>query len=139
MSVYLDASVLVSMFVADNNTPAAWRFGGGAPNCVISVWAVTEFSSALFLQVRKGRLAPDERSEVEARFDRWLTTRPDSVLPLLEDHQAARTMLRRASTPLRAPDALHLAICQRLGADLATFDRTMRLVATEFSISSIDL
>ena len=41
------------------------------------------------------------------------------------DLAAATMFLRRLDLPLRTPDALHIAIAQRLGATLVTFDRQM--------------
>jgi uncharacterized protein len=37
----------------------------------------------------------------------------------------ATTFLRRLDLPLKTPDAIHIAIAQRLGATLVTFDRQM--------------
>ena len=139
MSIYLDASVLASMLVADLNTPAALRFASGAPDCFTSVWAAAEFSSALFLRVGNNSMEPGERSQAEAGVDRWFATRPEPAVPILEDHVMARAMLRSCASALRAPDALHLAVCKRLNADLATFDRAMRQAAAEFSIVCVGL
>ncbi|MGD9616467.1 MAG: PIN domain-containing protein [Alphaproteobacteria bacterium] len=41
------------------------------------------------------------------------------------DVAAATIFLRRLDLTLRTPDAFHLAIAQRLGATLVTFDRRM--------------
>jgi predicted nucleic acid-binding protein len=41
------------------------------------------------------------------------------------DLAAATMFLRRLDLPLRTPDALHIAIAQRVGAMLVTFDRQM--------------
>jgi predicted nucleic acid-binding protein len=41
------------------------------------------------------------------------------------DLAAATMFLRRLDPPLRTPDAVHIAIAQRLGTTLVTFDRQM--------------
>lgn len=38
-------------------------------------------------------------------------------------------------TSLRTPDALHLAICRRLGAELLTFDQGMIAAARSLGVS----
>jgi uncharacterized protein len=41
------------------------------------------------------------------------------------DLRQAERFLRRLDLPLRAPDAIHIAITQRLDLELATFDERM--------------
>jgi predicted nucleic acid-binding protein len=41
------------------------------------------------------------------------------------DRSAADLFIRRLDLPLRAPDAINIAIAQRVGATLATFDDKM--------------
>ena len=138
MSVYLDTSVLVSLFVLDSNTPAAWAFAGTAPDCVVSAWAVAEYSSALSRQVRIGRLQTGERQVAEAKLDQWLERR-ELLVPIMSDHLAARSMLRSATGPLRTPDTLHLAVCRRIASELATFDGPMSNAASELAIPLVDI
>ncbi|MEI9988490.1 MAG: PIN domain-containing protein [Rhizomicrobium sp.] len=60
-----------------------------------------------------------------ANFDDWVR-RKTTVVEM--DHSNlidAAAMLRRLDLTLRTPDAIHLAIAQRLGAELATFDQRM--------------
>ena len=139
MIVYLDTSVLVSMFVADANTPRAWRVAEQRQQLIYSLWTVAEFSSALGVQVRMDRLEPAERLKAEALLDEWLARTAEPVPPSPEDFLAARELLRTTSVSLRAPDALHLAICKRLGAALASFDNKMQQAAAEFRTATIDV
>ncbi len=48
-----------------------------------------------------------------------------NVALALGDVLAAEGFLRRLDLTLLAPDALHIAMCQRIGATLATFDEKM--------------
>ena len=44
---------------------------------------------------------------------------------MTSDIAAADRILRRLDVNLRTPDALHIAIAERIGATLVTFDRQM--------------
>ncbi len=124
MSTYLDASVVVPLFVDEDSTDRmiAW-LAGGHP-VILSDWTVAEVSSAMSHHVRRERLDPDERDAAETNLNAWLDL---SVTPLgvdPEDVIEARALLHR-HPKLRTPDALHLAIVHRLGADLATYDEDL--------------
>ncbi len=45
------------------------------------------------------------------------------------DVTRADALMRRLDLPLRTPDALHIAIAERVGATLATFDVKMAAAA----------
>ena len=135
MTVYLDASVLVSMFLADPNSQRALRLAERRPTITFSLWTIAEFSSALGVRSRMGLLDPDERRSLEAMLDQWLASSGAPVAPLAEDFQTARHLLRQSRSNLRAPDALHLAVCARIGADLASFDQKMLQAAAEVELS----
>lgn len=121
MSFYLDASFLVPLFVDDDWTERALAWAATEPEVVVSDWAVTEFSSALSLHVRKGRLDPEERDEAENALNWWLAGRVKEEPVDPEDAPQARLLLHRHGK-LRAPDALHLAIALRLAAGMVTYD-----------------
>ena len=59
------------------------------------------------------------------RADRFARQRLQRVEMTPGDLAAATVFLRRLDLPLRTPDALHIAIAQRVGAMLVTFDRQM--------------
>ena len=48
-------------------------------------------------------------------------------------------VLRRLDLPLRTPDAINIAIAQRIDAALATFDDKMRAAATAIGVSIASL
>ena len=127
------------MFVADANTPRAWRIVEQYQQPIYSLWTVAEFSSALGLQVRMERLEPAERLSAETRLDQWLASGAEPVPPAPEDFILVRKMLRTTTVSLRTPDALHLAICTRLGAALASFDKKMQQVAVELRTAAIEV
>jgi predicted nucleic acid-binding protein len=126
MSVYFDASVIVSMFVKDAFTERAEAFlSSSQPRPVLSDLAATEFASALSLRMRIGTLTADEARAAFLAFDGWMLEETERVECTTFDIRRAEISIRRLDLPLRAPDAIHLAIVQRQGAELATFDRQM--------------
>ena len=140
MNAYLDTSVLVSMLTVDDNTPAAsvWLLSASA-RLSLSDWSLTEFSSAIALGVRTGRLTETDRAAAEASLGSWLTPdrRVEAVAP--DDVRTARALILASRRPLRASDALHLAIARRLGDALATFDVRMSEAAVSLGLSVEDL
>lgn len=112
------------LFVDDAWTQRAraWLLTGAA--VFVSDWAVAEFSSALSLHVRQGRLEVDERDEAENALNDWLDghAREEPLMPV--DALLTRDLIHRHSK-LRTPDALNLAIVLRTGEALATYDHDL--------------
>lgn len=126
MSVYLDASVVVSLFVLD---PASQRAQGALLRVRgvmhISNLCAAEFVSALNHRMRMGFLTRKEAQEAIVLFDEWAAAMTDRVETGAQDFSVCDSYLRRLDLPLRTPDALHLAIAKRIGASLLTFDKQM--------------
>ena len=123
MSAYFDASVIVSLFVQDAHTSRVNRWlAERRPAVLLSSWSAAEFSSALAFRRRLGGLTAVEREQAEARFDQWLSAGVQWTEATPADFDRARRMLRLDEVILRTPDALHLAIASRTGAELATLD-----------------
>jgi predicted nucleic acid-binding protein len=126
VNVYLDASILVSFFTSDALSAQADRFLGSGPGAVVaSDLAAAEFASAIARRVRTRHLNAGDAYAVFADFDAWtarVAVRAEATPP---DIAAATAFLRRLDLTLRAPDAINIAIAQRVGAALATFDTRM--------------
>ena len=60
-----------------------------------------------------------------ATFDAWTARVATRVELISADIAAATAYLRRLDLTLRTPDALHIALAQRLGGELLTFDAKM--------------
>ena len=136
MSVYLDASVLVSLFIDDVFADRADKaLRARVPALVVSDFAAAEFASAVAQYVRMGALTLGEAGEVLSDFDVWTERAATRVETLSADIRAAEGSLRRLDLTVRAPDAIHIATAQRIGAELATFDMKMaesaRLLGTQ--------
>ena len=126
--VLLDTSVLVAAFSRDVHTHRAEALLAEPNVWIVSDWAAAEFSAAIRLKCRQGLVGVDALDLLETGFDQWRDALgfPCPIEPV--DIGGARRLVRRHST-LRAPDALHIAVALRLGAEFATFDERQADVA----------
>lgn len=134
MSVYLDASVVVSFFVNDPLSHRADRFMGSFEAGIFSDFGAAEFASAIARRVRSRLLTPDDARATLADFDSWTVRAVGRVDTTSADIAAAAAYLRRLDLNLRTPDAVHLAIAQRLDAEVATFDERMASCAQALGV-----
>ena len=134
MTVYLDASVLVSLLVDDANTTAARRLNERAPLIALSEWTLVECSSALARLTRMKRLTDPERAEIEDALDQWSSRVSRVVAVAPQDFGASRRFVRQSGAGLRGSDALHLAIVARERMELATFDQILARAAEEAGV-----
>jgi predicted nucleic acid-binding protein len=140
LSIYLDASVLVPLIVPDAHSARADAFmDSGPPDLVLSDFAAAEFASAVARLVRMSELRPDEARTAFTTFDSWSAMATRRLTSDSDDTRLAESLLRGLDVPLSTPDVLNLAIVQRLGCDLATFDAKMALVAKRLGLAVIDL
>lgn len=127
MSVYFDASVLVSLFVDDRSTEAARAFiRRGAPQALVSDFAAAEFASSISRLVRMRLMTPREGTSLFVAFDEWRADATQELSMQSQDVEAAAVLLRSFETPLRTPDMLHVVMAKRANAALATFDLRLR-------------
>lgn len=134
MNVYLDASVIVPLFVPDPFTAKADALIREIlPVVFISDLAAAELASAVARRVRTGESTAIEAHSVFSDFDRW--SRPHLRVQIgTADIALAATFLRRLDLPLRTIDAIHIAAARRLGTTLATFDKQMSASATALGV-----
>ena len=133
MTVYLDTSVLVSLFQNDKHTERASAWLEGVDSFVLSSWTLTEFSSALAVRTRMRQLLDRERREFELQLDQWLRGRV--ILSVFDGDMLEARRLVRNDVRLRAPDGLHLAVAVRHGCILATLDEDMAKVAGDIGLT----
>lgn len=136
MSIYLDASILVALFADDALSERADAFlRSTAPVTVlVSDFAGAELASAIARRVRMGELSADDARIAFANFDAWSARAAMRVETAPADVAAAAAFLRRLDLTLRTPDALNIAIAQRLSATLATFDIKMAASAAALGV-----
>ena len=136
MSVYPDASYLLSLFTNDAMTARAKAYlYREKPQFVVSDFAAAEFASVTARCVREGLLTKDEARAAFATFDVWTARHCGRVEIASADVSAADSYLRRLDLTLRTPDALHIGTAQRIGAALATFDKKMSASATRLGVA----
>ncbi len=127
MSVYLDASILVALFTRDSFTQRANTFlGAELPALVVSDFAATEFASAVARLMRINQITGPETRAILTNFDSWRLRVAETMGVLSSDVTAAASFIRRLDLTLRMADAINIAMAQRIGATLATFDVKMR-------------
>ena len=130
MTVYLDASVLVALFTNDHLTARAEKFLRANPMVlIVSDFAAAEFSSVIARHVRTKDIIKDDARTVFANFDIWTARTTQRARISAADIITAEVFLRRLDLALRTPDAINIAMAQRMGATLVTFDKKMAAAA----------
>ena len=127
MIPYLDTSLLVAAYTTEARTPSlqTWLGEQAADELAISEWVATEFSAALSIKLRTGQLDSATRADALMLFARFCAETV-SMLPVSALHfRIAARFADQHVLGLRAPDALHLAICADHGATLYTLDRRL--------------
>ena len=136
MSVYFDASVLVALFSNESFSPRADRaFRGRGIVSIVSDFGAAEFATAISRKMRMGLLTRPEARRAFSEFDDWIARMAARIEATPTDIRVAEAALRRLDLTLRAPDALNIAVVQRVGAELATFDERMANCARALGIA----
>lgn len=137
MNNYLDASVILSFFVEDPNSErAAELIAGSRDALVVSDWAALEVSNVAARLMRIGDLSAKVGRRVLADFDSWRARFAVQAETTGADVALAAHFVRRSDVAVRAADAVHIAIVQRLGALLLTFDAKMAKAAGKLGVAS---
>jgi uncharacterized protein len=122
VTIYFDASVLVSMIVADANSSRAGRwYMSLQASVIISDLANLEVSAVISRQFRTKRYTRAQADRALGDFEA-LRAQSDRMSHHPRDFSLAELLIRDYSAKLSAPDALHLASAKNAGAALATFD-----------------
>jgi predicted nucleic acid-binding protein len=120
--IYLNASVLLSLLVADLRTAAvvAWHNDLSA-TLIVSDLANLEVSAVVSRALRIGRLTPSAARNALLDFDA-VRANCERLTHGAADFALAERFVRAFSTKLAAADGLHLASAKNAGAMLATLD-----------------
>lgn len=125
MTVYLDASVLISIIANDSNSEKAGRwYQDLQATVVISDLADLEVCAVISRELRAKRFSRAVADRALADFDALRVTSERST-PDASDFALADRLVRDYATKLTAADALHLASAMNAGAVLATFDKRL--------------
>ena len=138
--LYLDASALVKLYLPEPGSDALDSAVQGRRDLIISDLAITEIVSALSRRRREGTLSLSSC----ARVHRKLLADIESGLYVKEDlmpevhREAERLLLAMDGVPLRAADALHLALAGLSGAAaIVTYDRRLAEAAVKIGLNSL--
>lgn len=138
MSVYLDASVLVSLFIRDEMTERARSALRTHPGPVtVSDWTLAEAASAIARAVRARVLDREAARQAIAAMDLWISRAADRVEVLSADIREAELIIRSLGTTLKAPDALHVTVARRLDLPLLSFDAAMARDAAALGVRAL--
>lgn len=136
MNLYLDSSVVVSLHVSDALAARAEAYLiAQMPALILSDFASAEFVSAVGRRVRTKELTVRQARSAFANFDIWASRATVRVETAGSDIKAADAVLRRLDLTLRAPDAINIAIAQRVGAVFATFDEKQAACARKLGLT----
>lgn len=132
--IYLDASVIVPLFVVEERSAEArTRLIGATLNA--SPLSLAETSSAIGRRVRMGEIRAEDAHRHLKSLDLWAASAIAVCEITSDDFLNATAFIRRFDLALRTPDALHIAIAGRLGARLLTFDATMAAAASALGLA----
>jgi predicted nucleic acid-binding protein len=135
MSVYLDANVVVALLTEDPLATRAQSLLRKTNDLlIVSDYTAAEFAAVVARHVRMDGILKETAQILFQNFDDWTMRHTEAVEVTPSDLRSAEAYMRRLDINLRTPDAIHLAICSRIGAVLATFDVKMTEAAKALGI-----
>lgn len=135
MSTYLDASVILPTLIEEAASAVVDRFMDDLDDdLIVSEFAAAEVASALSRLVRTGLLEGKDASRRLADFDAWRAAATRDLDLQASDARLANVFVRRFDLMLRAPDALHAAVCRREDHLLVTLDKRLAAAALELGV-----
>ena len=139
MIFYIDASAVLAV-VGDEVASLAVDRIVRSPEAriVISDFAIAESSAVLARDGRVGRWADAEMERLYRDLDIWTLGVGEKSEITPTDLVAATAFVRLPGVTLRAPDAIHIAAAQRIGATLLTLDRGMARAADVLGVPCIN-
>lgn len=129
--IYLDTSVLGAIFFREPGAAGlvARLESQRKETLMISAWTLTEMASVGRIKLRTGAIDAEMCRKALGNFQRFASMHLGTAEIEPADFRTAAVLIE-SPTPLRAGDALHLAVARRLGARLASLDRRL-CVATD--------
>jgi hypothetical protein len=123
VSFYLDASAATAILIDEEASAAVARFvrAAGEP-LIVSDFAAAEVASAISRLVRMKQLSSEDAAIRLGEFDAWRSSTTTVIDFRPADFRLASDFVRRFDLGLRAPDALHAAVCRRNDLRLVTLD-----------------
>ena len=135
MSFYLDASVILPTLIVEPSSGAVTEFiNDPRRDLVVSAFAAVETASAISRLIRMGSLDLDDAMMRLADLDAWRAAYTENIELKAADVKRADDYVRRFDLALRAPDALHAALCRRGDHTLVTLDARLAAAATALGV-----
>lgn len=139
MLTYLDASVIASLLfdepASDRVTRAVGSFGS---DVLVSDFTAAEIASAVSKRVRMRFDSEKTANTRLAAFDAFRSELRAQAVLNPEDIRAAERVVRAFELKLRAPDAIHAAVCLRHNYQLATLDTKLAFAARLLGVVCIN-
>jgi predicted nucleic acid-binding protein len=136
--LYCDASALAKLFAPEPGSDELNRLLVGRDDILVSDLGMTEVVSALARRAREGAIPVATAKLIHRRLLAIAAQgafRRVELLPATH-REAERLLLGSERAPLRAADALHLALALGAGAGtILTYDRAMAHAALEQSLA----
>jgi uncharacterized protein len=130
VSLYLDASAVVPTVVDQAASPEMARYLKAAIEpLIVSDFAASEVASAISRLVRMNHLSGELAANRLGELDAWRATMTTGIDFQPSDFRLVDIFVRRLDLGLRAPDALHAAVCRRAFHTLVTLDRRLAVAA----------
>ncbi|PYM72383.1 MAG: hypothetical protein DME10_12825 [Candidatus Rokuibacteriota bacterium] len=130
--LYCDTSALIKLYLPEPGSDEFNEVVEGRDDVLVSDLAVTEFISALARRLRQGSLAREAARRLQHAILGRLDEEVYHRVELTRDvhRRAEQFLLSLPETPLRAADALHLALATSArAASLASFDARLAAAA----------
>jgi predicted nucleic acid-binding protein len=126
MTAYFDTSVLIPLFFNEVGTATARLEIAREHAAWVSHWTLAEFSSATAFKLRSGQVTQETATKAKRLFQQFVASHL-TVVDVLREDFANAAVLCESTNPLglRTTDALHLAIAQRFGLVMVTFDQAL--------------
>ena len=135
MSFYLDASAIVPALVDEGGSVPIRRFlARAAEQLVVSDFTAAEVASAISRLVRMALLEGEDASARLRELDSWRAAATEGVDFQPSDFRLANIFVRSFDLRLRAPDAVHAAVCRRCDLQLVTLDRRLAAAAEALDV-----
>ena len=132
---YIDTSVLVAYYCPEPLSAAAQKTLGKLEEPAISPLVELEFYSAVAMKVRSKQLSKSNATRILSVFQKHLSESCYRILPIdTAEYGLARDWIASFSSPLRAPDALHLAAAFSNDLTLLTADKDLARSGRSFGV-----
>lgn len=126
MTAYLDTSIVLAYYLDEAQSEEAQEIYQTRPGLQISELVELEVLSSLSRLARVGSIELDDAKSVSTLFDTHLQNGLYGRRSLDTGHyRLARDYISRFDLSLKAPDALHLALCSTEDLTLLTADRQL--------------